>query len=96
MGEEELQLNFIVASELSITGASQIGQTSATNLSGVVLAHVSKHCRDLNNRDENCVQTGQNTWKHGKGVKNRDCYKGHWHHEGGGRSCCGTFSFGRC
>ena len=34
-----LQLNFIVASELSITSASQIGQTSATNLSGVVLAH---------------------------------------------------------
>ena len=81
------------SSQLSMAGASQIEQASATNLSGVVLAHISKYCRDSNNRDSGCVKTSNpnvipEVYKHGKGTGGFDCFKGHYHHEGGGSHCC--------
>ena len=62
------------SSQLSMAGASQIGQTSATNLSGVVLAHVGNECSDVgynynhhNVLNKKCIwMEKRNVYKHTK------------------------------
>ena len=79
------------SSQLSMAGASQIGQTSATNLSGVVLAHIGYECEGVKGWHQKAHDGTCTSVKGSSYYKHTGCRKKHGHEYRGKYSCSGIF-----